>query len=62
MIKLKRGAFYVVDQFADGGAQVISEPFDTRQLAENERRQLNIADDCVVMSAEEIVERSRKSA
>lgn len=37
--------WYVVDRFSGP----VSGPFDTRCEAENERVQLNIADDCVVL-------------
>lgn len=41
------GKWYVCDVFSQDG-QPVSGPFDTKQDAENERRQLNIADDCFV--------------
>ena len=43
------GKFYVIDQFASSnGPGPVSGPFDTREEAEAERRQLNCADDCFV--------------
>ena len=47
-IQLMAGKFYVLDVFAEHGAPAVAGPFDTREQAEQERRELNIADDCIV--------------
>lgn len=45
---LVSGKFYVLDQFSSECARPVAGPFDTREQAEAERVQLNIADDCFV--------------
>lgn len=50
--KLKSGKWYVVDRFAKT-ADPVSGPFDTREEAEQDRRELNIADDCEVLRAKQ---------
>ncbi len=43
------GKFYVVDGMAsDAASFLVSGPFDTAEEAEKDRRQVNIADDCLV--------------
>jgi hypothetical protein len=45
-IEIVSGKWYVLDQFGTDGP--VSGPFDTREAAEADRVQLNIADDCFV--------------
>ena len=41
------GKFYVLDRFSEV-EEPVSGPFDTKEQAEADREQLNIADDCFV--------------
>ena len=47
-IQLISGKFYVLDVFAKHGRPAVSGPFDTWKQAEKDRREINIADDCIV--------------
>ena len=46
------GKFYLLDNrasFLVGRAVIVAGPFDTKDEAEDERRQINIGDDCSVV-------------